>query len=90
MPLNLDNPVQVAITTVKIKNFYVVVEPLSVTIAFERGFETPDGFSVIDSGSASFNADQIAEVDPSAQTYASMKDSLYALLETVVGQGTIL
>lgn len=90
MPLNLDNPVQVAITTVKITNFYVVVEPLSVTVAFSRGYETPDGFAVIDSGTASFNADQIAEADPNAQTYAAMKESLYALLETVVGQGTII
>lgn len=89
MPLNLDNPLQVAITTVKITNFSVVAEPLSVTISFVRGYETPAGFSAIDSGSASFDAEQIAAVDPTGQTYLAMKDALYELLETVVGDGTI-
>lgn len=89
MPLQLDDPTQVTITTVRIVSFSCVVEPLSCTVNYVRGYQTADGWVTIDGGTAQYDAAAIANVDPSGTIYASMKDALYELLETTVGAGTI-
>lgn len=89
MPLVLDNPEQITVSEVRITSFSVVVEPLSVVVNFERGYESPDGFQSIATGTASFSQDQILAVDPDATVYDAMKTALYELLESRVGPGTI-
>lgn len=89
MPLVLDNPEQVTVTTVKITAFTLTVEPLWCQIAYQRGIDSPEGFVSIGSATATFNAEQIQAVDPDGTVYNSMKDALYELLETRVGPGTI-
>ena len=89
MPLQLDDPAQVTITTVKIVSFSCLVEPLSCTVNYVRGYETPSGWVTIDGGTAQYDAAAIATVDPNGTIYTSMKDALYELLETTVGAGII-
>lgn len=89
MPLVLDTPTQVTVTTVKITAFTFTVEPLTCQIVYVEGYETPDGFVQTGNSTAMFNQDQILAVDPTGTVYNGMKDALYELLETVVGPGTV-
>lgn len=89
MPLVLDNPEQIVVTTARITSFSATVEPIGCVVAYETGFSTSEGFVVTGSHVASFSADQIASVDPEGTVYSAMKDALYELLETRVGSGTI-
>ncbi|GEM_PF-2911713 len=89
MPLVLDNPEQLVISVVRITSFSCVIEPLSVTVNYVRGSDGPDGFRLIDGGSATFDAEEISLVDPAGTIYTSMKDALYELLELRLGGGII-
>lgn len=89
MPLVLDKPEPLLISVARITSFSVVIEPLAVSVNYVRGSDGPDGFMLIDGGSATFDADEIAAVDPTGSIYASMKDALYELLELRLGPGVI-
>lgn len=89
MPLVLDTPEQITVTTVRISSFSVTVEPLACVVSYQTGFDTSEGFVATGSSTASFSADQISTVDPQGAVYSAMKDALYELLETRVGSGTI-
>jgi predicted cupin superfamily sugar epimerase len=90
MPLELDTPELVTVTTVRIVSFSCTVSPLTVTVVYQNGVSQPDGsFQSVTSGMAIFDQAQIETVDPDGTIYTSMKDALYQLLETVVGPGTI-
>jgi hypothetical protein len=89
MPLQLDDPAQVTISTVKIVSFSCLVEPLFCTVNYVRGYDSPGGWVTIDGGTAQYDAAAIATVDPDGTIYTLMKDALYELLETTVGAGII-
>lgn len=89
MPLVLDTPTQVTVTTVKITSFNFTVNPEICQIVYVEGYETPDGFVQVGNNTATYNQEQIAAVDPDGTIYSSMKDALYQLLETTVGPGTV-
>ena len=90
MPLVLDDPEQLQITTVRITSFLCQVEPLSVSVFYVRGYYRATGeWVVVDNNSATFNQDEIAVVDPEGATYDAMKTDLYELLETRLGPGVI-
>lgn len=89
MPLALQTPQEIVIDTVQITGFTVQISPLSVQIVFARGINGPNGFEQRDSGSVAFSSDEILAIDPAGSVYSSMKDALYALLQTRIGAGTV-
>lgn len=90
MPLALDNPETVTIGTIQITSFVCKVEPLAISIHYDRGVAMPDGsFRVIDAGTTQFDAESIQAVDGQGQVYAGVKDALYQLLQSRLGGGKI-
>ena len=89
MPLTLNTPKEVIIDTIKISEFSVAVEPLSVRIGYVRGRSGADGFEQIDGGSVQFSAEDVLAVDPAGDVYGAIKGALYALLVARIGSGTI-
>lgn len=89
MPFTLHTPQEIVIDTVRITGFSVTVDPMSVQILYVRGVNGPNGFEQKDSGAVSFSSDEVMAVDPAGSIYSSMKDALYALLQTRLGAGTV-
>jgi hypothetical protein len=87
MPLILDNPEVITVGSVRINSFSVRLLP---TIAIDIQYcRIADDGSSADYKVASFGPDDVAKVDPSGATYDAMKLAMYALLETIVGPGTV-
>lgn len=89
MPLTLNTPKEITVDTLKINEFSVTVEPLSVRIGYVRGRSGSDGFEQIDGGSDQFSAEDVLAVDPAGDVYGAIKAALYALLAARIGSGTI-
>jgi len=88
MPLILDNPSTVTLAEVKITSFQCVVAPeLLISVQYVIG--DPSEFAPVQVGSATFNAAEIATVDPNGTVTEAMKDALYALLELRLGPGQV-
>jgi len=87
MPLILDTPEVITVGSVKINSFSVRLAP---TIAVEIQYcRINDDGSAADYKVSTFGPDDVAQVDPSGKTYEAMKQAMYALLELVVGPGTV-
>lgn len=87
MPLILNNPEVITVGSVKINSFSVRLAPtIAVEIQYSR---IGEDWRAADYKVSTFGPDDVAKVDPSGATYDAMKMAMYALLELVVGPGTV-
>jgi hypothetical protein len=89
MPLILDKPEVVTVNAVRVVSFRVQSEPLSIEVNYQRGVDKNGAFAATDAATALFDTAAIEQVDPQGKLYDGIKDAIYTLLESVVGQGTI-
>lgn len=76
MPISLNTPVTVTIDKVRIDEFHVSPQNMSITIHFSKGYEDANGQFV----AKEFDRVDLKNINIDSTLYGQIKDTLYALL----------